>query len=121
MAMAISALNAASLLGFDRAQANDSRQQSRQTRSDVDQQSDRARRPDARDRIIPGEVVSRETETRDVESAQRALQKRQAQITQADSRQISQRAAVETYQQNQVLVTARGETRQVSGIIDEFV
>ena len=123
MAIAISGLNSTSLFGFDRTQNNDSRQQSQQARSDVNQDSNRAGQTLARDRIIAGEVVARETEdNRRVDSAQRTLEQRQAQLSQqqSDSRQLSQRAAVQTYQQNETLVTRNGEQRQVSGIIDEY-
>ena len=123
MAIAISALNSASLFGFERAQGNDSRQQTQQTRSDINQDKNRARQADARERIIAGEVVARETDSRSVDSAQSTLQQRQAQLSQqqSDNRQISQQAAVQTYQQNQTLITERGEERQVSGILDEYV
>lgn len=124
MAIAISGLSSSSFFGFDRIQANDSRQQSQQsqqTRSDVNQDRDRSRPADARARIISGEVVGREADSRSVDSAQRTLQQRQTVLSQPDNRQISQQAAVQTYQQNEDLVTRRGEQRQVSGIIDEYV
>lgn len=123
MAIAISGLNASSFFGFDRTQSNDSRQQAQQTRSDVNQDNNRARgaEAEARSRVIPGEVVGRETESQRVDEARRTLEQRQTVLSQPDSRQISQRAAVEIYQQNETLVSPRGEPRQVSGIIDEFV
>lgn len=121
MAIAISGLNAPLFFGSERAQNNNSRQQAEQTRSDVNQDSNRSRQADARERIIPGEVVGRETDSRTVDSAQRTLEQRQTQFSQPDKRQLSQQAAVQTYQQNQNLVTSRGEQRQVSGIIDEYV
>lgn len=123
MAIAISGLNAPSFFGFDRAQNNDARRQTQQTRSDVNQDNNRARQADTRERVIAGEVLSRETDSRSVDSAQRTLEQRQTQLSQqqSDSRQLSQQAAVQTYQQNEDLVTSRGQARQVSGIIDEFV
>lgn len=116
--MVITGSNSSLFFGFDRIQSNDSRQQ---TRSDVNQDRNQARQTDDRARIIPGEVVGRETERRPVLSAQRTLEQRQTQLSQPDNRQISQQAAVQTYRKNEDLITSPGEARQVSGIIDEYV
>ncbi|MFW2373361.1 MAG: hypothetical protein ACN4GM_09600 [Gammaproteobacteria bacterium] len=122
MAIAITGLSPPSFFGFDRSHSNDSRQQVQRVRSGVNQDSNHSRQgDDARSRIIPGEVVARETERRSVDSAQRTLDQRQVLLSQPDSRQLSQRGAVQTYEQNEALITRPGEQRQVSGIIDEYV
>ena len=76
----------------------------------------------AGERVVRGEVISsRVTQQRNVNSTQGALDGRGASSQQSDARQISIRAAVQNYRDNEALIAPQGENRQVSGIIDEYV
>ncbi|MCW8933954.1 MAG: hypothetical protein OQK98_04450 [Gammaproteobacteria bacterium] len=75
-------------------------------------------------RIINGEVLSSETrriETREMASGLLSRSANQQPSGQPDNRRISAQQAIQTFQENEDLVPAGNQQRQVSGIIDVFV
>ena len=77
-------------------------------------------------RVINGEVLSSETRRVDAREANSGLLSRssdnqQQPSGQPDNRRISSQQAIQTFQENEELVPANNQQRQVSGIIDEFV
>ncbi|MCW9014281.1 MAG: hypothetical protein OQL06_10900 [Gammaproteobacteria bacterium] len=74
------------------------------------------------ERLVRGEVLSSNSNhTRAVNSTLGALNERNMEFAQSDTRQISIYAAIQTYSDNEALIADPDQPRQVSGIIDEFV
>lgn len=105
--------------GDTRARENQSRQD--QTRAESNQRTP----PNAENsRIINGEVLSSETrriETREMASGLLSRSANQQPSGQPDNRRISAQQAIQTFQENEDMVPAANQQRQVSGIIDVFV
>lgn len=106
-----------------------SRANSRGAQDSRDQQQTRAetttRSPETA-RIINGEVLS--SETARVYTAEpggsllsRSSQNQQSPNSQPDTRRVSMQQALQTFTENESLITEQNNPRQVSGIIDEFV
>ena len=106
-----------------------SRANSRESQDARDQQQARAETtPRSADsaRIINGEVLS--SETARVYTAEsggsllsRSSQNQQNPNGQPDMRRVSMQQALQTFTDNEALITEQNNPRQVSGIIDEFV
>jgi hypothetical protein len=107
-------------------QARDSQNQNSQARAENSQRT----QPNAQvARIINGEVLSSETQR--VSSRESSREARanlfsgsssnQQPSGQPDNRRISAQQAIQNFQQNEDLVPANNQQRQVSGIIDTFV
>jgi len=103
----------------NQAQENQSRQN--QTRAEANQRTP----PSAENsRIINGEVLSSETRRVDARESSPGLfsgSANQQPTGQPDNRRVSAQQAIQTFQENEDLVPAGNQQRQVSGIIDEFV
>jgi len=111
--------------GSDRAQQNRNIENSssqNQTRAETNQ---RTPANTENSRIINGEVLSSETRRVDSREASVSLYSRSADQQQSnsepDSRRISAQQAIQNFQENEDLVPADNQQRQVSGIIDTFV
>ena len=82
-------------------------------------------RPNAENsRVINGEVLSSETrrvDTRESASSLFTPSSNQQPSGQPDNRTITAQQAIQTFQENEELVPANNQQRQVSGIIDTFV
>jgi hypothetical protein len=86
-------------------------------RSDI---SDSASR--SGERVVDGEVIySRPDSVHSVNAAQRESAGTTGGFTYQQPRRFSLQAAIQTFRDNESMVTRPGETRQVSGIIDEYV
>ncbi|VAW64075.1 hypothetical protein MNBD_GAMMA08-1964 [hydrothermal vent metagenome] len=75
-------------------------------------------------RIIDGEVLSSETQrvnSRDASSFFTRSSANQQPADQPDNRKVTTRQAVQTFEENENLIPADNELRQISGIIDTFV
>lgn len=76
-------------------------------------------------RVINGEVLSSETTRVNAREANPGFSARssfnQQPSNQTDNRRISSQQAIQTFQENEDLVSDSASPRQVSGIIDEFV
>ena len=74
------------------------------------------------ERVIRGEVLSSQTESaRSVENVQRSDQSTSGSFNSSNTRQFSIQSAIQTFQDNEALVSDPATPRQVSGIIDVFV
>ena len=105
--------------GDNRARENQSRQN--QSRAESNQ-----RTPPSTEnsRIINGEVLSSETRRVDARETNPGLfsgSANQQPSGQPDTRRVSAQQAIQTFQENEDIVPAGNQQRQVSGIIDEFV
>lgn len=82
-------------------------------------------RTPATNRVINGEVLSSETSRADSRESSLNFSARssfnQQPSNQSDNRRISAQQAIQTFQENEDLVSNTSSPRQVSGIIDEFV
>ena len=107
----------------DRPQArpdNSQQANARNSRDNTDNVSDRGE--GRTERVVPGEVIySRPEQPRGVEAARRGLADAAAGFTASGNRRFSLQAALQTFRDNEALITEPGELRQVSGIIDEYV
>ena len=78
--------------------------------------------PRSGERVVDGEVIySRPESARSVEAAQQGLAGSTSGFSYQQPRRFSLQAAIQTFRDNESIVTRPGETRQVSGIIDEYV
>ncbi len=116
MELAASGFNAAGISGFgfgiDRGRSEDAgRPQSIPRRPATDNTPS--------GRIIPGEVVDRQTEV--VYPNPDKGQQPQSSSTQAEKRRVSPQQAIQMFQQNEAIPTDNTQSRQVSGIIDIYV
>jgi hypothetical protein len=105
----------------DRAQARpDSSQQARARGRDHDVRGSQAEVSGRNERVVSGEVIYARPETpRTLDRPQRSLS--DAGFTSSGFRRFSMQAAVQTFRDNQALLTEPGQPRQISGIIDEYV
>ncbi|RDH84524.1 MAG: hypothetical protein DIZ80_03345 [endosymbiont of Galathealinum brachiosum] len=110
--------------GNNRARENSSAENQRnqdQARSENTQRT----RPNAEtSRVINGEVLSSETrrvESRESTSNLFTPSSNQQPSGQPDNRRVTAQQAIQTFQENEDIVPANNQQRQVSGIIDTFV
>jgi len=101
--------------------AQEAQQQSTRSRAENNQRTP----PGAENsRIINGEVLSSETRRVDSRDANSSFFSRsstnQQPSGQPDNRRISSQQAVQNFQENEDIIPASNELRQVSGIIDTF-
>ena len=74
------------------------------------------------EQVLRGEVIyARPEPARTVDNVQRSARDSSAAFNFSGSRRFSLQAAIQTFRENESLVTGPGESRQVSGIIDEYV
>ncbi|VAW53456.1 hypothetical protein MNBD_GAMMA07-2187 [hydrothermal vent metagenome] len=111
-------------------QAKQRQQDEAQRRSSTGNGSAQQNPSNARtERIIDGEVLSSKTSRVNVKesgSDEKVYQfarssNQQAPSGQADTRKISLKLALQTFQDNEALIAAEQLPRQISGLIDEFV
>ena len=120
MDIAVAGFNPLALPGFDRG---------RSQRTDADPQS-RAKNRSAEqganprgEKVVRGEVVSvRVNRNPEASSTQSNLnQRNSSSFTQPDFRRFSLSQAIQTFKENDALIARPEESRQISGIIDEYV
>lgn len=123
MDIAISGLASSVLPGVDRnrqlrVQPEAQNRSQSNTRNDTSDQNN-----PRNERVVRGEVVSirSDASNRTVNSTQRSVEERESTFNQSSTRRFSLQAAIQTFKDNEALIAAPGESRQVSGIIDEFV
>jgi len=110
--------------GGDRAQQNRNLENSssqNQSRAETNQRTPAATE---NSRIINGEVLSSETRRVDSrESASRLLSRsaNEQPTGEPDNRRITAQQAIQNFQENEALVPANNQQRQISGIIDTYV
>lgn len=74
------------------------------------------------ERVVPGEVIYvRPERARGADRAQPGFAEATPDFNTSTNRRFSLQAALQTFKDNEALVSPPGETRQVSGIIDEYV
>ena len=77
---------------------------------------------DRNEREVRGEVIyTRPEQGRTSAAAQTRLANDAAAFTASGNRRFSVQAAIQAFRENEAMVTEPGESRQVSGIIDEYV
>ncbi len=110
--------------GSDRALENQT-QQNQRNQDQVRAENLQRTRPNVESsRVINGEVLSSETQRIDARESSSGFSPRtasQQSSAQPDGRRISAQQAIQTFQENEDLVPANNQQRQVSGIIDTFV
>jgi hypothetical protein len=120
MDIAVAGFNPLALPGFERG---------RPQRPDADPQSQAKNRSAEQnanprgEKVVRGEVVSaRVNRNSEVSSTQRTVNERNASaFNQSTPRRFSLNQAMQAFQQNEALIARPEESRQVSGIIDEYV
>ncbi len=81
-----------------------------------------AESPRSGEKVVDGEVIySRPESFRSVNAAQRGSAGFAGGFSYPEPRRFSLQAAIQAFRDNESMVTRPGETRQVSGIIDEYV
>ncbi|MDH5485662.1 MAG: hypothetical protein OEY43_10545 [Gammaproteobacteria bacterium] len=120
MDIAVAGFNPLALPGFDRGRSQ------RPAADPQPRSNNRSSEQDANPRgekVVRGEVVStRVNSNRDVNSTQRTVNERNSSaFNQSSPRRFSLNQALQTFQQNEALIARPEESRQVSGIIDEYV
>ena len=105
-----------------------------QARPDIGQQANTRNNRDAssgnapaesvsrNERVVRGEVIyARPEQGRAVDAAQTSVAGSATSFTSSNPRRLSMQGAIQTFRDNEALVTEPGQSRQVSGIIDEYV
>ncbi len=112
----------------DQRQAAVSRERAEENQRNRSRAEANQRTPDTqqteRSRVINGEVLSSETERVNNAESQLVLSRsstNQQPSGEADNRRITSQQAIQNFQENEELVPADNEQRQISGIIDVFV
>ena len=108
--------------GRDRPQSTPT--ESTRDRGNQRETANRGQTPEPADngRVIRGEVLSSQIDSsRAIGGLQRSNESNSSSFASADTRRFSLQAAIQTFRDNEALITDPANPRQVSGIIDEYV